>query len=73
MPKLNGCHSLPRPTAQTMIPVQDGWCYVVDESTKAITRVAQVRMVPHAMTTACQYSRSTPDPACASCPNINIE
>lgn len=72
MRKLNGCHSKPRPTAQTLIAVQDGWIYVGAPGTPSFSRIPRIVLVAHAMTTACQYSKSTPDPACALCPHINI-
>jgi hypothetical protein len=57
-----GCHNQPRPTAATSYPAQFGYEMSYGR------RVPRYRLVPHVMTTACQYTNQhATDPGCAGC------
>jgi hypothetical protein len=64
---LNGCNNTPRPTTETVYPVQDGWRYI--ETPAGIERVPVVKMQKHVMTTPCQYDKSSVDLYCSGCLN----
>jgi hypothetical protein len=62
------CHNKPRPTAATTHDAQSGWRQY--EERDAIVRVPVYELVPHRMSTACQYDKSQTDKACAGCQHI---
>lgn len=63
----NGCWNLPRPTADTSYVAQAGW---QDRHSWELNRPKREPVyvkVRHAMTTDCQYTKTTPDKACEGC------
>lgn len=68
MASLNGCHNLPRPVAGAITHfAQAGWTGVNWGESGKLTREQVVVPIRHVMTTACQYTKTTPDPRCAGC------
>lgn len=69
-----GCHNRPRPvkpttfTAGTVHSAQTGWREY--EERGHIVRVPVYQLVPHRMSTECQYDKGTTDPRCAGCKHI---
>lgn len=70
-PRKNGCWNLPRPTANMPLDVQSGWTdenVMVDNGQREeATRLPYMVKVPFAMTTECQYTKTTADVACNGC------
>lgn len=73
-----GCHSLPRPTAETTYLAQSGWQYMevlysvpYESPRDEFTRVPELVEVKHVMSTACMYDASGSDAQCKGCPHAN--
>lgn len=64
----HGCHNKPGPTRSTTYLAQDGYEPAVSQGNGNYTRTPRYVLVPHVMTTECQYTRGTPDdPRCKGC------
>jgi hypothetical protein len=62
------CNNVPRPVADHLIEVQDGWrieSVGVLGGTKL--RVARMVMIPFVMSVECQYDKDQTDPRCIAC------
>lgn len=60
-----GCKNMPRPDATTSYPAQDGWAN--GRGTPWFSRMPVIVDVYHAMTSDCQYSKTTVDAGCVGC------
>lgn len=60
-----GCFNRPRPDTTTSYLAQDGW--EPGKGAAWLTRVPVLVDVYHAMTTECQYSKTTVDAGCIGC------
>lgn len=66
--KKNGCYDLPRPAVGTPLTVQDGYhSGMFEYESGASDRLPRTITVPFVLTSACQYTLTTPDKRCAGC------
>lgn len=64
----NGCFNKPRPVAGAVTHLaQAGWSETFRDGFGAPHRTPILVDIKHVMTTECQYTLTTPDPACAGC------
>lgn len=69
----NSCHSLPRPTPDTKLIVQDGYFTAPANRTGPFTRVPRYVEIPFRMTSACVAGPNNPgDPGCGAFPELGL-
>lgn len=70
-PRLNGCHSKPRPVADSVThAAQDGYDEFdgAEPGAPAFYRIPRWVPVRHVMSTDCRYDKRAKDPGCTGCP-----
>lgn len=60
-----GCWNKPRPTTSTTYTAQAGWREY--EERGEVIRVPVLVLIPHRMSTTCQYDKSATDAGCSGC------
>ncbi len=79
------CNNAPRPSADLMLPVQDGWDTVTVNAGQMTNnhpiglklspgqqiRVPRMKIIPFRNSVDCQYDKGETDPRCAGCKHIN--
>jgi hypothetical protein len=68
----NACHSKPRPSADRMLIVQDGYFAPPANRAEAFTRVPRYVEVPFRMTVACVAGPNMVDPRCGAFPELGL-